>query len=125
MLFLRRQLLRTLSLACGSNFILTGDQLGTVNGTAAQPVIPPSAGTAVRDGIAPTTEMEKVTGIGGFFIRAQDATRWGVGTSNTRGSRLHHRATRNPFGSRKQDPPFSILNRRRVAFSEMSTKCAC
>src|SRR5438445_6696207 len=41
--------------------------------TATQPrTTPPPAGTAVRDGIAAGTEMEKVTGIGGLFFRAHD-----------------------------------------------------
>ena len=33
---------------------------------------PPPAGAAVDDGIAGGTEMEKVSGIGGFFFRAKD-----------------------------------------------------
>jgi len=36
---------------------------------------------------------------------------WGVGTSNTWGSPSHHRASRIPFGSKKQDPPFSLLSK--------------
>jgi hypothetical protein len=73
MLFLRRQLLRTLSFAFGSSFILSRNQLGIAAQTATQPkVSPPPAGATVRDGIAGGTEMEKVTGIGGFFFRAQD-----------------------------------------------------
>ena len=73
MLFLRRQLLRTLSFAFGSSFILRQNQLAIAAQTAVQPkVSPPSAGAAVRDGIAGGTEMEKVTGIGGFFFRAKD-----------------------------------------------------
>src|SRR6202158_5126877 len=73
MLFLRRQLLRTLSFAFGSSFILSGKQLGLAAQTATQPkVSPPPAGAALRDGIAGGTEMEKVTGIGGFFFRAKD-----------------------------------------------------
>ncbi len=73
MLFLRRQLLRTLSFAFGSSFILGQNQLAIAAQTAVQPkVSPPSAGAAVRDGIAGGTEMEKVTGIGGFFFRAKD-----------------------------------------------------
>ena len=72
MLFLRRQLLRTLSFAFGSSFSLSGKQLGLAAHTALQPMIaPPPAGAAVRDGIA-GMEMEKVTGIGGFFFRAKD-----------------------------------------------------
>jgi glyoxylase I family protein len=73
MRFQRRQLLRTLSFAFGSSFILSGEQLGLAAQTATQPkVSPPPAGAAVRDGLAGGTEMEKVTGIGGFFFRAKD-----------------------------------------------------
>jgi glyoxylase I family protein len=73
MLFLRRQLLRTLSFAFGSSFILSGKQLGLAAQTAVSPQLAPApAGAAVRDGIAGGMEMEKVTGIGGFFFRAKD-----------------------------------------------------
>lgn len=73
MLFLRRQLLRTLSFACGSSFLLGRKQLGIAAQTATQPkVSPSSAGAAVRDGIAGGTKMEKVAGIGGLFFRAKD-----------------------------------------------------
>ncbi len=73
MLFLRRQLLRTLSFAFGSSFVWNRNQLGVAAQTATQPkVSPPPAGAAVRDGIAGGTQMEKVTGIGGFFFRAKD-----------------------------------------------------
>jgi glyoxylase I family protein len=73
MLFLRRQLLRTLPFAFGSSFILGRNQLAIAAQTAVQPKpSPPAAGAAVRDGIAEGTEMEKVTGIGGFFFRAKD-----------------------------------------------------
>ena len=72
-MLLRRQLLRTLSFAFGSSFILRRTQLGMAAQTTTQPkVSPPPAGVAVRDGIARGTEMEKVTGIGGFFFRAKD-----------------------------------------------------
>ena len=64
MLFLRRQLLRTLSFAFGSSFILSANKLGIA--------APYPAGAAVRDGTAKETEKEKVTGIGGFFFRAKD-----------------------------------------------------
>jgi glyoxylase I family protein len=71
--FQRRQLLRTLSFACGSSFILSRNQLGIAAQTATQPkVSPPPAGATVREGIAGGPEMEKVTGIGGFFFRAKD-----------------------------------------------------
>ena len=73
MLFLRRQLLRTLSFAFGSSFILSRNQLGIAAQTTTQPkVFPPPAGAAAGVGIAGGTEMEKVTGIGGFFFRAKD-----------------------------------------------------
>lgn len=73
MRFQRRQLLRTLSFAVGSSFILERNQLGFAAQTATQPkVSPPPAGAAVRDGLAGEAEMEKVTGIGGFFFRAKD-----------------------------------------------------
>jgi len=73
MRFQRRELLRTLSFAFGSRFILGRNQLGIAAQTATQQrVSSPSVGTAVRDGIAGGTEMEKVTGIGGFFFRAKD-----------------------------------------------------
>src|SRR4030088_2704344 len=73
MLFLRRQLLRILSFAFGSSFILNRNQLGKAAQTTTQPKVSPApAGAAVRDGIAGGTEMEKVTGIGGFFFRAKD-----------------------------------------------------
>src|SRR6267142_4220735 len=71
--FQRRQLLRTLSFAFGSSCILSRHQLRIAAETATQPkVSPPPAGAAARDGIAGGTEMEKVTGIGGFFFRAKD-----------------------------------------------------
>src|SRR5580692_11724497 len=73
MRFQRRQLLRILSFAFGSNFILSRNQVGIAAQTATQPkVSPPPAGGAAGDGIAGGTEMEKVTGIGGFFFRAKD-----------------------------------------------------
>jgi glyoxylase I family protein len=71
--FQRRQLLRIVSYAFGSSFILGRNQLGLATQTATQPKSsPPSAGAAVGHGIAGETEMEKVTGIGGLFFRAHD-----------------------------------------------------
>src|SRR5579864_7095577 len=67
MRFQRRELLRTLSFAFGSSFIWSGNRLGITASIATRP-----EATAVRDGIAGGTEMEKVTGIGGFFFRAKD-----------------------------------------------------
>jgi glyoxylase I family protein len=79
MLFLRRQLLRTLSFAFGSSFILGRNQLAIAAQTAIQPEVSPRpAGAAVRDGIAGGTEIEKVTGIGGFFFRAKDPKALGL-----------------------------------------------
>jgi glyoxylase I family protein len=79
MLFQRRQLLRTLSFAFGSGFILGRDQLGIAAQTATQPKVSrPPAGATVRDGIAGGTKMEKVTGIGGFFFRAKDPKALGL-----------------------------------------------
>jgi glyoxylase I family protein len=73
MFFLRRQLLQTLSFAFGSSFILGRGQLAAAAQTAAEPKTSPlPAGAAVRDGIAAGTELEKVTGIGGFFFRAKN-----------------------------------------------------
>jgi glyoxylase I family protein len=73
MLFQRRQLVQALSFAFGSSFILGRNQLGIAAQTSTQPKVSPSpTGAAVRDGIAGVTEMEKVTGIGGFFFRAKD-----------------------------------------------------
>ena len=71
MLFLRRQLLRTLSFAFGSSFVWK--QPGIVAQTTTQPKISTlPAGASVRDAVAGGAEMEKVTGIGGFFFRAKD-----------------------------------------------------
>jgi glyoxylase I family protein len=73
MRFQRRQLLRTLSFAFGSSFISSRNQLGIAAQTDTQPKVSPHpAGAAAPDGIAAGTEMERVTGIGGFFFRAKD-----------------------------------------------------
>ncbi len=88
MYFRRRQVLHTLSFAFGSSFLLGGKDLDIAAQsptqsraqTLTQPTASPSAaGAGVRDGIAGGTEMERVTGIGGFFFRAKDPTalaRW-------------------------------------------------
>jgi catechol 2,3-dioxygenase-like lactoylglutathione lyase family enzyme len=73
MRFQRRQLLRTLSFAFGSSFISSRNQLGIAAQTAIQPRVSPPA-----VGIAGGTEMEKVTGIGGFFFRAKDPKALGL-----------------------------------------------
>jgi glyoxylase I family protein len=73
MRFQRRQLLRILSFAFGSSFILSRNQVGIAAQTSTQPMTsPPPAGADVRHGFAGGTEMEKVTGIGGLFFRAHD-----------------------------------------------------
>jgi glyoxylase I family protein len=79
MRFQRRQLLRTLSICFGSSFLWSRNQLAMAAQTAMQPKVSPTpAGAAVRDGIAAGTEMEKVTGIGGFFFRAKDPKALGL-----------------------------------------------
>jgi Glyoxalase-like domain len=79
MIFPRRQVLRTLSVAFGSSFLWNRKQLGVAAQAPTQPkVSPPAAGAAVRDGIAAETETEKVTGIGGFFFRAKDPKALGL-----------------------------------------------
>jgi catechol 2,3-dioxygenase-like lactoylglutathione lyase family enzyme len=71
--FERRQLLRSLSIVFGSSFIWSRNQLGMAAQTATQPQVSPSpAGSTVHEGMATGMEMEKVTGIGGFFFRAKD-----------------------------------------------------
>jgi len=73
MRFQRRQLLRILSFAFGSSFIMSRNQLGIAAQTATQPKIPPPpARKPVSPEFAGGTEMEKVTGIGGLFFRAHD-----------------------------------------------------
>jgi glyoxylase I family protein len=72
MRFQRRQLLRTLSFVFGSSFVWGRNQLGIAAQTATQSISPPPAEAAVGGGIAGGREMEKVTGIGGFFFRAKD-----------------------------------------------------
>src|SRR5580704_17162762 len=73
MLFLRRQMLRTMSFAFGSSFILGRDQLAIAAQASTQPQVSPSpAGGTARDAVAGATEIEKVTGFGGFFFRAKD-----------------------------------------------------
>ena len=88
--FQRRQLLRALSFAFGSSFIWSRNQFGIAAQTAIQPKVSPRpAGAAVRDGIAGGTEMEKVTGIGGFFFRAKDPKALAALVPATPGSLAH------------------------------------
>jgi glyoxylase I family protein len=79
MLFIRRQVLRTLSFAFGSSILWSRNQLGIAAQTSTQPKVSPApAGAAVREGIAEGTEMEKVLGIGGLFFRAKDPKALGL-----------------------------------------------
>jgi hypothetical protein len=106
MLFRRRQLLRVLSFGFGSSFLLQRNQLGI----AAQQ-------TATKPMTTGAKEMEKVTGIGGLFFGLTIRQRWGFGTSNTWELRSLQQATRQPFGSRRPDQPFSVLSPRRATIS--------
>jgi glyoxylase I family protein len=63
MRFQRRQLLRTLSFAFGSQFILSRGQPGLAAQAVKEPISKADAGGKA---------MEKVTGIGGLFFRAHD-----------------------------------------------------
>ena len=77
MLFLRCQLLRILSFAFGSSFILKRDQLGTLAQTAIQPMISlPCARAAVRRDRR-RNGNGKSNGVGGPFLRAHDPTALG------------------------------------------------
>jgi glyoxylase I family protein len=71
MRFERRQLLRTLSFAFGSNFILGRRSFGMAAQTTPGAASPSPAGNAIL-GSAKGTEMEKVAGIGGLFFKAHD-----------------------------------------------------
>jgi len=126
MLFLRRQLLRTLSFAFGSSFILGRNQLAIAAQTAVQPKTSPlPAGAAVRDVVAGGAEMEKVTGIGGFFFRAKDPKALGLWYQQHLGISLIHRAKGIPFGSKRQAPPLSRLFLRRANISGMPKRSGC
>ena len=82
MLFVRRQLLRNLSLAFGSSFIFGRNQLGIAAQTAAQPkVSPPPEGAAVHDGNTGGTEMEKVKESEDFSFEPRIRKRWRFGIS--------------------------------------------
>ena len=73
MRFQRRQLLRVLSFAFGSSFLVGRKQLGLAAQTTTPPkTSTPPAGAATMQAIAGDTKMEKVTGIGGLFFRAHD-----------------------------------------------------
>src|SRR6266436_4554427 len=69
MAFKRRQLLRRLLFIFGASWVVARERPG-IAAVAASAT--PVTGTETKPGIAATTEMEKVTGIGGFFFRAKD-----------------------------------------------------
>ena len=79
MVFLRRQVLRGLSFAFGSSFLLKRSNFGIAAGAGEERMSSPSleeaAAGEARDAAA---EMEKVTGIGGFFFRAKDPKALGL-----------------------------------------------
>ncbi len=66
MAFKRRQLLRRLLFIFGASCVVARERPG-IAAVAASAT--PVTGTETKPGIAATTEMEKVTGIGGFFLR--------------------------------------------------------
>jgi glyoxylase I family protein len=72
MSFPRRQLLRILSYACGSSFILPRKELAMAAQNPAQPASPAPPAKASAKYESGGTKMEKVAGIGGLFFRAHD-----------------------------------------------------
>jgi glyoxylase I family protein len=78
MSFQRRQVLQTLSYAFGFSFIRPRNEFATAAQNPAQSAspAPPAKPAAAHE--LPGTEMEKVTGIGGFFFRAKDPKALGL-----------------------------------------------
>jgi glyoxylase I family protein len=73
MRFQRRDLLKSLSFVFGASFVSQRGKAATASGPTGQPIhIPSPAGSPARSDFIGDTEMEKVTGIGGFFFRAHD-----------------------------------------------------
>ena len=60
--------------------------------------------------------MERVTGIGGLFFRADDPKALARWYQHIWGSRSHQQATRNLPGSKRRAPRFSLLFRIRGLF---------
>jgi glyoxylase I family protein len=72
MSFRRRQLLQNLSYAVGFSFILPRNKFAIAEQNPAPPASPAAPAKAAAGHESGGTEMEKVTGIGGFFFRAKD-----------------------------------------------------
>ena len=72
MSFRRRELLQNLSYAVGFSFILPGNKFAIAAQNPAPPASPAPPAKAAAGHESGGTEMEKVTGIGGFFFRAKD-----------------------------------------------------
>jgi glyoxylase I family protein len=72
MSFQRRRLLQSLPYAFGFSFILPRNEFAMAAQNPAQPASPAPPAQAAASHESAGTEMEKVTGIGGFFFRAKD-----------------------------------------------------
>jgi glyoxylase I family protein len=72
MSFPRRQLLQIVSSAVGFSIILPRNEFAMAQASPAQPAGPAAATKAAAGHELEGTQMEKVTGIGGFFFRAKD-----------------------------------------------------
>jgi glyoxylase I family protein len=78
MVFLRRRVLRGLSFAFGSSFLLRRSDFGVAAGAGEERVSSQAVEKAAGEARAAAAEMEKVTGIGGFFFRAKDPKAMGL-----------------------------------------------
>jgi len=78
MSFQRRQLLQILPYAFGFSFIQPRNEFAVAAQNPAQPASPAPPAKAAAAHELEGTEMEKVTGIGGFFFRAKDPKALGL-----------------------------------------------
>jgi glyoxylase I family protein len=78
MSFQRRQLLQILPCAFGYSFIQPRNEFAMAAQNPAQPASPAPPAKAAAAHELEGTEMEKVTGIGGFFFRAKDPKALGL-----------------------------------------------
>ena len=78
MSFQRRQLLQILPCAFGFSFIQPRNEFAMAAQNPAQPASPAPPAKAAAAYELEGTEMEKVTGIGGFFFRAKDPKALGL-----------------------------------------------